>query len=175
MNKIVYPDYDNSILNTISSILKYYNVETNHSTIPELDELLRKDYKNVVLLILDGMGDIILKNVSNDGFFNSNKLKVLTSIYPCTTTAAMTAQYAGKAPIETGWIAWSQYFKEYGRCVDMLPHKESYFGEKINNNRLDISYSESYPIETGVSELLNKVDSTTYEEEWKYGQNERTV
>ena len=42
----------------------------------------------------------------------------------------------------------------------------------INNNRLDISYSESYPIETGASEVLNKLDSTTYEEEWKYGQHE---
>ena len=34
MQNIRYPDYDNSILNLITSILKHYNVETNHSSLP---------------------------------------------------------------------------------------------------------------------------------------------
>ena len=40
MSKIVYPDYNNSILNTITSILKYYNVESKHSSLNELDKAL---------------------------------------------------------------------------------------------------------------------------------------
>ena len=31
MSRLVYPDYNNSILNTITSILKYYNVDTIHT------------------------------------------------------------------------------------------------------------------------------------------------
>ena len=57
----------------------------------------------------------IINNISKDGYFNNNKIDCVTSVYPSTTTAALTSYYSGKSPYETGWIAWSQYFKEYGR------------------------------------------------------------
>ena len=131
MNKIVYPDYNNCILNTITSVLKYYNVECNHNSLNVLDEKLEKKYKNIIFIVLDGMGDVILNNISKDGFFNLNKLTTVTSVYPSTTTAALTTYYSGMPPYESGWVAWSQYFKEYGRCVDMLSQKESYEGVKL--------------------------------------------
>lgn len=133
MSKIIYPDYNNSVLNTITSVLKYYNVESKHNSLKELDEVLENDYKNVIFFVLDGMGDIILNNVSKDGFFKKNKIKTVTSVYPSTTTAAITTYYSGKPPYESGWVAWSQYFKEYGRAVDMLSHKESYERKALPN------------------------------------------
>ena len=113
MNKIVYPDYNNCILNTITSVLKYYNVECNHNSLNVLDEKLKKKYKNIIFIVLDGMGDVILNNISKDGFFNLNKLTTVTSVYPSTTTAALTTYYSGMPPYESGWVAWSQYFREY--------------------------------------------------------------
>lgn len=112
MQKIVYPNYEHSILNLINSILRYYKVETPYAGLPELDEELKKDYQNVVLVILDGMGEHILQHASSNGFFQSNKKAVITSVCPSTTTAAMTTYYSGKPPCVTGWIAMSQYFKE---------------------------------------------------------------
>ena len=50
---IVLPNYEHSILNTITSILKYYNVETKHKSLESLDNILKKKYRNVVLIILD--------------------------------------------------------------------------------------------------------------------------
>lgn len=138
MSEIKYPDYDNSILNLITSILKYYNVKTNHTSLEVLDEKLNKKYKNVVFIVLDGMGEHILKNISTDGFFRKNEIKAITSVYPSTTTAALTTYYSGKPPYETGWIAWSQYFKEYGRALDMLSHKESYLKEDISNAKINV-------------------------------------
>ena len=124
---IVLPNYDHCILGTITSILKYYNVETNHKSLGSLDNvLLKRKYKNVILFILDGMGEHILNNISKNGYFNQNKLDVVTSVYPSTTTAALTTYYSGQPPYETGWIAWSQYFKEYGRALDMFSHNDSY-------------------------------------------------
>ena len=125
------PDYNHCILNTITSILKYYNVKTNHNSLNSLDNILNKQYKNVVLLILDGMGEHILNNLSPNGFFANNKIDCVTSVYPSTTTAALTTYYSGKPPYETGWIAWSQYFKEYGRPIDMLSHRESLTGNSL--------------------------------------------
>ena len=138
MSEIRYPDYNNSILNLITSVLKHYKVETNHTSIGELDNVLNKNYKNVVFIILDGMGEHILKNISEDGFFRENELKCITSVYPSTTTAALTTYYSGKPPYESGWIAWSQYFKEYGRAIDMLSHKESYQNDSLKNARVNV-------------------------------------
>ena len=138
-NNLVLPNYNHCILNSITSILKYYNVETNHTSLESLDKILaEKKYRNIVFLLLDGMGEHILNNISKDGFFNQNKLDVVTSVYPSTTTAALTSYYSGKAPYETGWIAWSQYFKEYGRALDMFSHKESYLGEQIKKPKREV-------------------------------------
>lgn len=135
---LVMPNYEHCILNTITSILKYYNVETKHKSLSLLDDKLKCKYKNVILLILDGMGEQILNNISPNGFFNNNKVDIVTSVYPSTTTAALTTYYAGKPPYETGWIAWSQYFREYGRAVDMLPQRESYKGESLKEANLNV-------------------------------------
>lgn len=138
MGEIIYPDYNNCILNLITSVLKYYNVETNHTSLVDLDKILGKNYKNVVFIVLDGMGEHILNNISIDGFFKKNEVKCITSVYPSTTTAALTTYYSGKPPYETGWIAWSQYFKEYGRAIDMLSHKESYQNDSLKNARINV-------------------------------------
>ena len=138
LNKIVFPNYERCILNSINSILKYYNVETNHKSLKCLDEKLQNQYRNVVFIILDGLGEHILKKASPEGYFVKNKIDCLTSVYPSTTTAALTTYYSGKPPYETGWIAWSQYFKEYGRTIDMLPHKESYLGEDLSKAKINV-------------------------------------
>ena len=136
--EIKLPEYDHCILNLITSILKYYKVGTNHSTLKVIDEKLKNKYKNVVLIVLDGMGEHLLNNLSPNGYFNNNKVEKITSVYPSTTTAALTTYYSGKPPYESGWIAWSQYFKEYGRALDMFSHKESYLGEPIKNAKIDV-------------------------------------
>lgn len=142
MENIKYPDYDNSILNLITSILKYYRVETNHSTLEELDmKLYEKDYKNVVLIILDGLGTHILNNIPST-FLKEHTIKTITSVYPSTTTAALTTYYSGKPPYETGWIAWSQYFKEFGRPINMLKHVESFTNNFLNKSTLNVFWDK---------------------------------
>ena len=164
--KLRFPDYDNSILCTISSVLKYYGIDNGHCSLKSLDKLLKKKFKNVVLIILDGMGEHILNRLSKDGYFKRNELTVVNSVYPSTTTAAMTTYYSGKSPLETGWIAWSQYFKEYGRCLNMLPRVESYTEEKLKNVGKDvyaevINYKSVYEmIEENFSSFLNAVAIT---------------
>ena len=138
MEEIKLPDYNNSILNLISSILKYYKVETKHNSLEKLDKQLARQYKNVVFIILDGMGEQVLNKLSPEGYFKSKELDCVTSVYPSTTTAALTTYYSGKPPFETGWIGWSQYFKEYGRAIDMLKHKESYDGDGIEDSKLNV-------------------------------------
>lgn len=138
MKNIIFPNYEHSILNLINSILKHYNVETKYNSLPILEKELSKNYKNVVLIILDGMGEHILKNISPNGYFSKKDVDKITSTCPSTTTAAITTYYSGKPPIETGWIAMSQYFKEYGRALEMLRRTDSYTGEEIKDAKIDV-------------------------------------
>ena len=55
-NDIILPNYEHCVLNTITSILKYYNVETQHKSLKCLDEKLNKEYRNVIFIILDRNG-----------------------------------------------------------------------------------------------------------------------
>lgn len=147
-NEIIMPNYNNSILNMVTSILKYYNVKTIHTSLPKLDSILEKKYKNIVMVVLDGMGENVLGQASPNGIFSRHKIDTLTSVYPCTTTAALTTYYTGEAPIETGWLAWSQYFKEYGRTINMLPYVDSYTGEPLPRDKFDayqaLKYTTTY-------------------------------
>ena len=78
---IVLPNYDHCIHNTITSILKNYNVKTNSKSLEKLDEVFKaKDYKNIIFLILDGLGEHILEKVSPDGILSENKIDCVTSV-----------------------------------------------------------------------------------------------
>lgn len=154
---IVLPNYNHSILGTITSILKYYNVETKYKSSKKLDDLLnKKEYKNVIFLILDGLGEHILNKISPEGYFSKNKIDCVTSVYPSTTTAALTTYYSGRPPYETGWIAWSQYFKEYGRALDMLSHNESYMGEPLKKPLIDV-----YKTVVNYEPVFNKIEEAS--------------
>ncbi len=168
---LVMPNYERCNLNIITSILKYYGIQSNHKSLQELDgKLNSKKYKNIILLIMDGMGEHILNKISPNGFLNKSKNVVLTCVYPSTTTASLTTYYSGKPPYETAWIAWSQYFKEYGRALDMLPQQESYRGEDVKSARMNVfqnvvnyksvfdKISESSP-ETDVFEIMPEYSS----------------
>lgn len=37
-----------------------------------------------------------------------------------------------------GWIGWSQYFKEYGRAIDVLPYRDSYTGEIYRDAKINV-------------------------------------
>lgn len=160
--EILMPNYDHSILNLITTILKNYGVESKYKSIEKIDRLLKKKYKNVVLIVLDGMGENILNKLAPDGILAKNRIDTITSVYPSTTTAAMTTYYSGKPPIETGWIAWTQYFKEYGRTLDVFKRRDSYTKEiiQVESKKIEdiIGYQTIY-------EQINKKASNlkTYE------------
>ena len=138
------PNYNKSILNIVTSILNYFGAKSNHDTLPIIDKLLDHKYKNIVLVVLDGMGTNVLQKSSKNGLFSKHVIDNLTSVYPCTTTSALTTYYSGKAPIETGWLGWSQYFKEYGRSIDMLPYVDSYTGEPLPRDKFDVYKTLEY-------------------------------
>ncbi|ULQ60772.1 alkaline phosphatase family protein [Brucepastera parasyntrophica] len=110
MGRIVFPDYSNSILNLVSSILGYYNVPANYHELDVLTQYLEKRRKNIVLMIFDGMGaDMLAKNALPSGFLLNHAIKRITSVFPPTTVAATMSYYSGLSPNEHGWLGWSLF------------------------------------------------------------------
>jgi hypothetical protein len=120
---VQYADEDNSILSLISSVAVHYGVKTDHKTLPVFDQLLAKNYKNVVVMLLDGMGtEIINKHLDENAFLRRNMKCVISSVFPPTTTAATTSIETGMSPIEHGWLGWSLYFRELEANVNIFPN-----------------------------------------------------
>lgn len=121
------PDYNKSIVSIASSVLSHFGAQTHHKTLSELDVLLDKQPKNVVVMLFDGMGtEIIKKHLPKDAFLTRHMLFPVSSVFPPTTTAATTSIYSGLTPAEHGWLGWTLYFDETDRNVDIFPNTLAY-------------------------------------------------
>ncbi|AUM95986.1 TPA: alkaline phosphatase family protein [Clostridium botulinum] len=177
----MFVDYNNSIVNLACSILEYFGAESEHSTLKEVDELLKYQYKNVVILLLDGLGvDTLQYHLSENGFFRKNLIKEYLSVFPPTTTSATTSIESGLTPLEHGWLGWSLYFSEINKIVNafintekdteihvadyhvasqILPYKSIY--EKIR----DAGIANAYSVSKFGSNKIKTFDELTHEVE----------
>ena len=105
--------------------MKHYGATTHHNTLPLLDKKLQKAYKNIALLVLDGLGAKALKDHAPDGFLMKHCVAQLDSVYPCTTTSALTTYETGLTPLEHGWLGWAMYFPEIQKSVELFTGKQS--------------------------------------------------
>lgn len=129
--KKVYPNFEYCLINTIASIRKAYGGKAEYKTDHHIDEILKKThYKNVVVMLLDGLGESILeKNLPPESFLKSHRQYTNTAIYPSTTAAATTATISGLSPARTGWLGWSNYFKEIKRNIVLFTGRDYYTDE----------------------------------------------
>lgn len=156
--KSFFPDYDNCLTNLTNSLLNYYGLETYHNTLKELDIALKeKDYKNVVVILYDGMGANLLKrNLNENDFFNMHKEKDLHAVFPPTTTASTTTVLSGKNPNEHGWLGWDLYFNKLDKVVTMFTN--NYKDTNIPASEEEIS-EKTYPFKNIIELIGTKVNA----------------
>lgn len=135
--KFIKPNFKNNILNISASLAEFLGAENKNTTNKIIDKELKKNYKNVVFIIFDGMGiNPININLDKNSFIRKNIKDKITSVFPSTTTNATTTILTNKMPLEHGWVGWSIYFKELNRAVDIYLNSDSYTKEKIDENFL---------------------------------------
>ena len=132
------PDYEGgSLVNLMASITRSRGGKALHAPLKNLE---LQEARNVVLLIIDGLGDRLLAKRAAGGELERRRRGTMTSVFPSTTASAITTSYTGRTPLEHGLTGWFTYFSEAG-CVaaalpfrsrgDNLPLQERISPEKI--------------------------------------------
>ncbi|MFU8785606.1 MAG: alkaline phosphatase family protein [Candidatus Izemoplasmataceae bacterium] len=125
------PNYKKSIVNITATINEHFGNNTNHPSLPILKEELTKEYKHIVLVLMDGFGVNLLKaHLPNTALLNNAFKTTLTSVFPPTTTAATTAVLTGLTPYESGFLGWFQFFKDYDTYFTVFIEEDYYDSKK---------------------------------------------
>jgi hypothetical protein len=119
---MVLPDYQgNSLVNLMSSILAALGDETSpYPPLTELPSSALADVKNIVLLLIDGLGLDYLRGPGAGSLLHRHLHGPITSVFPSTTVTAITTFLTGLAPQQHGLTGWFVYFREIGTVTAVL-------------------------------------------------------
>src|SRR5918992_914314 len=118
------PDYSGgSLVNLMATIVAARGGEPLHAPLRDLHVETLSDARNVVLLIIDGLGDNYLASRGAGSELARRRRATLTSVFPSTTASAITTSYTGRTPLEHGLTGWFTYFGEAGYVAAPLPFR----------------------------------------------------
>lgn len=163
-------NYQECLTNLACSIRKYFGLEYKHNTLDYVDKILEeKQPKNVVVLLYDGMGSRILDRVlPKDSFFQKNRYKEITTVFPATTTAATTAIRTGLNPIEHGWLGWNVYLKPLNKIITLFQNTEKETEEYCEKYVLE---KEKYLVTKSIVNEIKEAKKYKSYEHFPFGEN----
>ncbi len=155
---ITYPNYDRSVLSIASSVLNHFGVkDCQHKTLPEFDKLLKKDYKNIIVMLFDGLGvSAINEHLNENDFLRKHFVCPISSVFPSTTVAATTSIESGYSPAETAWLGWDLYFDEIGENVAVFRNALQKNGKPAANYNVAWKYIPYKRIFERIEEINGK-------------------
>ena len=116
------PDYaGGSLVNLVASIAAARGGRARHA--PLADFAIDERVRNIVLLIIDGLGDNYLARRGAGSELARRRRRSLTSVFPSTTASAITTSYTGCTPLEHGLTGWFTYFGAAGCVSAALPFR----------------------------------------------------
>ncbi len=131
--RIEYPDYENCCVNIVASIQKHFGITPNHPTLNLVDEELAKNYKNVVVLLLDGLGQKILyETLPPTAFLRKNFRQELSAVFPSSTVPATVSLKTGLTPVEHGWWGHFMYFKNLGQTINVYTNCDAFSKKQVS-------------------------------------------
>ena len=116
------PDYaGGSLVNLVATLVAARGGKALHE--PLRDFTLDSGVRNLVLLIIDGLGDNYLARHGAGSELARRRRRALTSVFPSTTASAITTSYTGRTPLEHGLTGWFVYFGAAGCVSAALPYR----------------------------------------------------
>src|SRR5438067_10353050 len=116
------PDYaGGSLVNLVASIVAARGGKARHPPLKDLQ--LEARARNIVLVIIDGLGDNYLRRRGAGSELARRRRRALTSVFPSTTASAITTSYTACTPLEHGLTGWFTYFAQAGCVSAALPFR----------------------------------------------------
>jgi len=138
------PNYSGSgLVNLMASIVAGRGGAARHPLLASFPLQGIADATNVVLLIVDGLGDGFLRRRGAGGELARRRRGAITSVFPPTTAAAITTSYTGCTPLEHGLTGWYTYFGAAGCVAAALPFRSR--GENISLRERGVTPAQAYP------------------------------
>ena len=157
------PNYKNgSIVNLMSSITAARGYKSRYGKLKLINQLKLSKSKNIVLIVIDGLGYDFFKKHSKSKLLRSCLKGKITSVFPSTTAAAISTFRTGLPPSEHGLVGWFQYFKTVGEiCVPLRFCVRGKENVKVKYNFLSGIKSVFQLIKTKSCLVLPKIISNT--------------
>ena len=134
------PDYrGGSLVNLMASIIAACGGAPRHAP---LRDFAIDGAKNVVLFIIDGLGDRYLASRGAGGELERRRRRSITSVFPSTTATAITTSYTGCTPLEHGLTGWFTYFGEAGYVGSPLPFRSR--GDNVSLSAKGLSAERAF-------------------------------
>jgi hypothetical protein len=124
MGARVLPAYGGgSLVNLVATVVEACGGPRRHPGLTTLAAGELAQARNVVLIIIDGLGDNYLMRQGAGGEMARRRRGAITSVFPSTTASAITTSYTGCTPLEHGLTGWFTYFGEAGYVAAPLPFR----------------------------------------------------
>lgn len=123
------PDYaGGSILNLMASIVRARSGRTPHAPLRGFACPSAAASPRLVLLVLDGIGEnqlrgYLARRKTPSPFFGRLPHRVVTTVCPATTAAAVTTFATGGSPAEHALLGWHVHFPDLGMVATPLPFR----------------------------------------------------
>ena len=117
------PNYkDGGIANLMSSLGSALGAKSKYKPLKifKPDEL--KSTKNVVLLVIDGLGFEYIRKFGKNSVFSKYLRGKITSVFPTVTSTAVPLFFTGFSSQEHGMTGWHMFIKELGCVIKSLPY-----------------------------------------------------
>lgn len=105
--------------------------------------------QHIVFVVADGLGMSILETLPEDAFLRRSVVCELRSVFPSTTSAALTTLATGSWPVDHAVIGWWTHFTEIPGPATVLPFMDRVTGESLAERGIDAE--TVFPISSQVS------------------------
>ncbi|HTL25957.1 MAG TPA: alkaline phosphatase family protein [Burkholderiales bacterium] len=118
------PDYaGGGFVNLIASLVAGCGGEPRHPELRLLPAAEASGARNIVLAIVDGLGDNYLRTHGAQGTLARLRRGSISAVFPSTTASAITTSFTGATPYEHGLTGWFTYFGAAGCVAAPLPFR----------------------------------------------------
>jgi hypothetical protein len=137
---ILKPDYHGgSIANVVSSLIGGLGGDAPYNVLPQLPVEEISQARNVVLMVLDGLGYNYLMTRDPGSALRRHLRTRITSVFPTTTASAITTFLTGLTPQQHGLTGWFMFLKEIGVVTAILPFQPRYGGASLSAAKISTS------------------------------------